>query len=146
MIIETFAAALGALAFALLFGIPKRYFPGCALCGGVGWLIYSIMISFTIVGNAPATLCASIVMAFLSRILAVRQSCPVTIFLTSGIIPLVPGSKLFWMAYYMVMGSNSPAAQYGADSLLAAGAIVLGIVLVFEIPGKFFNLFQKKTN
>ena len=144
MILQVLAGAVGAVAFALLFGIPRRYFVGCSLTAAVGWLVYSLLEGYTGAGVTLATLAASVCMALAARAFAVRQSCPVTVFLTSGITPLVPGGRLFWMAYYMVIGSNAPAAENGLTALKAAFAIVLGIVIVFEIPGSFFGLFRPR--
>ena len=40
MISQIAAAAVGTIAFSLLFSVPRSYYPYCGLIGGVGWLIY----------------------------------------------------------------------------------------------------------
>ena len=35
-VISTAAAAAGTVAFALLFGVPRRFFPYCGIIGGAG--------------------------------------------------------------------------------------------------------------
>ena len=144
MILQVLSGAVGGVAFALLFGIPRHYFPGCGVTAAIGWLVYSLLYSYTGAGITLSVLAASVCMALSARVFAVRQSCPVTVFLTSGIIPLVPGARLFWMAYYTVIGVNAPAAENGLIALKTAFAIVLGIILVFEIPGSFFALFHPR--
>ena len=42
-VISTAAAAAGTVAFALLFGVPRRFFPYCGIIGGAGWLLYSLL-------------------------------------------------------------------------------------------------------
>ena len=74
----------------------------------------------------------------LSRFVAIWKQCPVTIFLISGIFPLVPGAGIYWTAYYIVTDQLSQAASIGYQALQEAAAIVLGIVFVFEIPQKWF--------
>lgn len=69
-----------------------------------------------------------------SRIAAVRMGCPATVFLISGIFPLVPGAGIYWTAYYFVEGQLRSALYSGFDAVKAAFAIVLGIVFVFQIP------------
>lgn len=138
MILRVLAGAFGGVAFGLLFGVPKKYFLSCGLSAGAGWLVYSILSIW--LGNALSTLVASMVMAFVSRICAIIHSCPSTVFLMSGTVPLVPGAKVFWMTYYMVMGHNYQIMNNGLAALKAAGAIVLGIVLIFEIPGRVFQV------
>ena len=38
LLIQTCAAAMATIGFSLLFGVPARYYPSCALIGGVSWL------------------------------------------------------------------------------------------------------------
>ena len=73
------------------------------------------------------------------RFFAVRERCPVTIFLICGILPLVPGAGIYWTCYYLVTGQLDEASTRGFSALKAAVAIVLGIVFVFEIPQRFFK-------
>lgn len=133
---EFFAAATGTMAFALLFHVPKKYYPFCGLIGGCGWVCYEILLN---VCSAPvATFFANTVVVLLSRFFAVRKQCPVTLFLISGIFPLVPGAGIYWTAYYMVTNELDLAGQRGFQTLKIAVAIVLSILLVFELPQRVF--------
>ena len=91
-----------------------------------------------------AALFATIVVILLSRLFAVRERCPVTIFLISGLFPLVPGAGVYWTAYYIVTNELDKASQTGYMALKVAVAIVLGIVFVFELPQGIFRVFSKK--
>lgn len=51
VILTTIAAAVGTVAFSLLFGVPKRYYIPCGLIGGAGWLLYSLLAQ---VGGFPS--------------------------------------------------------------------------------------------
>lgn len=145
LLLQVTAAVIGTVAFSLLFGVPTRYYPYCGLIGGAGWLVYSI---FTIRGctSPTASLFATIVVILLSRLFAVRERCPVTIFLISGIFPLVPGAGVYWTAYYIVTNELDQASKTGFMALKVAVAIVLGIVFVFELPQGIFRVFSKKEN
>ena len=79
-------------------------------------------------------------MVLISRILTVRMKCPITIFLISGIIPLVPGAGVYFTAYYLVTNRMALAGQRGMEALKIAFAIVLGIVLIVSIPREFFQI------
>ena len=87
-----------------------------------------------------ATFVATVIVILLSRWFAVREHCPVTIFLISGIIPLVPGAGIYRAAYYTVTNQLYLAVQTGFDAVKMAVAIVLGIVFVFEIPQAVFRI------
>ena len=72
--------------------------------------------------------------------LTVRMKCPITIFLVSGIIPLVPGAGVYYTAYYLVMNQLSMAAQKGMESIKIAFGIVLGIAFIISIPREAFQM------
>lgn len=142
LLLETLAAIIGTIAFSLLFGVPRRFYPYCGFIGGAGWIVYSGLLVFL---SAPVSaMLATIIVILFSRIFAVRERCPVTIFLISGIFPLVPGAGVYWTAYYIVTDELNLAARTGFLALKVAVAIVLGIVFVFELPQGLFKFAAKK--
>ena len=140
MIGQIIAAVFGTIAFSVLFGVPRQYYAYCGFVGGAGWLLYWALTAYTPCTEAESTLFAAFLVVLLSRFLAVWERCPVTVFLTAGIFPLVPGAGIYWTAYYLVTDRPALAADNGFDARKAAFALVLGIVLVFEIPDRFFKL------
>jgi len=134
---EILAAMVGTIAFSLLFGVPRKYYAYCGLIGGAGWGVYSA--AGLLWAPAQSALAATIVVILLSRLAAVKERCPVTIFLISGIFPLVPGAGVYWTVYYMVTDQLYLAVQTGYTAVKVAVAIVLGIVFVFELPQGLFR-------
>lgn len=141
LLFQVLAAAMATIAFSLLFGAPARYFPYCGLIGGAGWLVYLLLLTPT--SASTATFIATVIVILMSRWYAVRKRCPVTIFLISGIIPLVPGAGIYWASYYAVTNQLTLASETGFEALKVAVAIVLGIVFVFELPQKIFRVGMK---
>ena len=139
--LETVAAFFGTIAFSLLFGVPARYDLLCGLSGMMGWIVYSLLTGFAGLSPAMATLGGALVVTLLSRFLSVPMKCPATVFLITGIFPLVPGAGIYWTSYYIVTGQLSQALSSGFSALKVAVALVLGIVFVFEIPERFFHRF-----
>ncbi|WP_418886192.1 threonine/serine exporter family protein [Enterocloster asparagiformis] len=134
---------VGTIAFSLLFGVPRKYYAYCGLIGGAGWGVYSA--AGLLWAPAQSALAATIVVILLSRLAAVKERCPVTIFLISGIFPLVPGAGVYWTVYYMVTDQLYLAVQTGYTAVKVAVAIVLGIVFVFELPqGVFWALVGRR--
>ena len=76
---QFFLAAAGTLSFAILFACPRRCLPYCALVGAVGWLWYELL---TLLGAdaATASLLAVIPLTILTRVFAITQKTPVTVF------------------------------------------------------------------
>ena len=144
LVIETGAAAIGSVAFSLLFGAPSAFYPECALAGGGGWLLYRLLTDFTPFSPILATFLAAAAVALYSRIAAVRRRCPTTVFLIAGIFPLVPGAGIYWTVYYLVTGEAALACSSGAAALKAAFAIVLAIAAAFELPRSVFRCFAPR--
>ena len=145
ILVETCAAALGSVAFSLLFGAPERYYLECGLTGGAGWLLYRLLLRFTPCQTVLATFLAAAAVALYSRVAAVRRRCPTTVFLIAGIFPLVPGAGIYWTVYYLVTGEASLAWSSGAAALKAAFAIVLAIAAAFELPRDTFRCFSPRA-
>ena len=145
--VQILAAVVGTVAFALLYGVPRRYYVCCGAVGGIGWMVY--MAASGAWGPAVSSFLATVAVVFLSRLLAVMARCPVTIFLVSGIFPLVPGAGIYWTVYYFVTEQLQQALYTGYEAIQVAMAIVLGIVAVFELPQKLFGwgcrLFRRQN-
>lgn len=143
MILQLVAAMVGTIGFALLFGVPRKYYLLGGAIGAAGWGVYCAAVNAC--GPTIATLLATILVIFLSRVASVWKRCPVTIFLISGIIPLVPGGGIYWTSYYLVMNQLGLALETGYQAIKCAVAIVIGIVFVFELPqGIFLTLTGRK--
>ena len=135
-ICQCIAAFLGTLGFAVLFGVPARHYLAAALCAAAGWLLY-IFHGSTFVATASVALAA--------RFFAVWFKAPETIFLIPGIFPLVPGGGIFRTALHLVSGRMHDAFACGWMSLRVTVAIVLGIVIVSQLPPAMFRVFLKRN-
>lgn len=144
MIKELVSAALGTVAFALLFGVPRKYYAYCGAIGAAGWLAYSLLIQFAGASATAASFFATMLIVLLCRFTAVIERCPATVFVITGIFPLVPGARIYWAAYYLVTNQVREAATSGLSAFKVMIAIVLGIVFVFELPHRFFHIVEPR--
>lgn len=137
---ETFPIAIqaiggftGTVAFAVLFGVQRKYYPIIGLVGMVSWTAYIISFRYVGLGIGGSTAIATSVVAFSSYFLARRLKCPSTIFLICGNFPLIPGGGVFWTVYFMVSGQMMNGARYGFLSIEITVAIVLAMITVSNI-------------
>lgn len=137
--LEILFAGVGTIAFSVLFFVPRKYYGLCGVCGAAGWMIYSVF-SRLDVSAEESTFLATLAVIFLSRLFAVMEQCPSTLFLIPGIFPLVPGAGVYWTSYYLVTENLPMAAETGFTACKVAAAIVLGIIFVFEIPQNVFRI------
>lgn len=128
---------LGTVAYAILFNVPKRFYFAGGFTGMAGWLVYQLVLGYS--SAAIASFAGTLVVVFISRMLTVKMRCPITLFLVSGIVPLVPGAGVYYTAYYLVTGQVALAGQSGLGALKVAFAIVLGIVFIVSIPREVFQ-------
>ena len=113
------------------------------LIGALGWAAFLIMVRTDLASTFAAIILATALICIFSRIAAVLDRCPSTVFLLCGIFPLVPGAGVFWFTYYMVSSQFSLSSTTGFNALKAAIAIVLGIVFAMELPQRLFSGFKR---
>ena len=133
LVAQFFLAGAGTLSFAALFACPKRTLPCCALVGAVGWFVYELAVMLG-ADSAAASLLAVIPLTLLTRVFASTLKMPVTVFLLSGIFPLVPGAGIYYTAYYFLRDDRTLFLNKGVETLKIALALALGIALVCSLP------------
>lgn len=126
-------SAVAAVGFAVMFNVPPRLLPGCALAGGLGHAIRTLAMAWG-VPLEGATLLAATAVGFLSEWLAKQFQSPRIVFSVPGVIPMVPGV----LAYEAMLGvfelaglinlSNDPVANEMVST--AVYAIKTGLVLI----------------
>lgn len=136
--IQFLVAALATVSFAVLFNARKIDLIHCGITGGFGWLIYFVIVKSG-GGVVVASFVASFFLTILSRIFATRKRNPVTIYLLTGIFPLVPGAGLYYTAYYFFTGDTEMFRIKGSETIEVALAIVFGIIFGFGISQKLFT-------
>ena len=145
-ILQFLAACIGTVAFSLLFSVPREHYPLCGFIGGTGWLICWVCINVLGAGAVAGSFFATVFITLASRIGSTVRKCPVTLFLIAGIFPEVPGIGIYRTVYYSLLENNELSHHYGRETLGIAIAMVLWIVIVFEIPQKTINrIFGRKN-
>ena len=134
--IQLIAAFLGTVAFAALFGVPRKYYFDAGFCGTMGWLLYLILSRYTSMSPVEIIFCATTLVTLTALLQSIARKCPITVFLICGIFPLVPGAGIFWTSYNIVANQIPDAIQTGFAALKATVAIALGILVIMEFNGK----------
>ncbi len=136
MFVQLLAAYVGTVAFAVLFGVPRKYYFDSGLCGMLGWLLYLILMNYTGLSVANMVFFATVLVTFTAMVSAIVRKCPITVYLICGIFPLVPGAGIFWTTYNVVSEQFGAALHTGITALKVTVAIAFGIILVAELNGK----------
>lgn len=142
---QTLAAFIGTFAFAILFGVPRQQYATCGIIGAIGWAAFLIMTRAGITGTMVSITFSTVLICLMSRMVAVWDKCPSTVYLLCGIFPLVPGAGIFWFTYYLVAEKFRLSMTTGFNAGMAAIAIVLGIILAMEFPQRWFSKLRRRS-
>lgn len=131
MFLQFLYGGLAAITFGAIFRIHSSQYLRCGLVGGLGWVIF--LITKDIWGEIAGMFVAATLVAVLSEIFARRFAQPVVVFLTPGVIPLVPGGKAYLTMLSFLQNDYAEGVVLLVTTLLLAGAIAAGIILTSSI-------------
>lgn len=120
-------AFLACIAFSIWYNVSLKRIPLTCLGGALGWWTYLML---DIPSDAVKYFIATVVISIYAEIMARICKVPVTLFLTTAVLPLVPGGGMYYTMEYCVQGEMELFAETGLHTLALAGAIALGIMLV----------------
>ena len=126
---ECLAGAIGCVGFAYLFNVHGKGIALCTLGGIVCWAAYCLTEGLG-GGEGMATFIASFTVAIYSEVMARVRKCPAIGYLVLGLIPLIPGSSLYYTMNYAVRGDMEMFVARGMTTVKIAGLMAAGILLV----------------
>ena len=131
-IIEIIMGTIGSLGFGLSFNIKgKKLLFGC-LGGTLAWTTY-LLIKLLSGSEFLSYMIAAIAITLFSEFLAVKLKTPTITTLVAALIPLVPGSSLYYTMEQALKSDYEGFISMGSQTLEIAVALSLGIVIVLSI-------------
>ena len=140
MMLQVVSAFVGVVAVAVLFQVPKKYLALAGVTGAGGWLVELVMEEVTH-GSIFSSFFAALLVAVLSQIFARVSKAPVTLYLVTGILPLVPGVGMYRTVYYLLQSNRELTSYYFSYTLQIAGMIALAI---FVVDSFFKKLYRRR--
>lgn len=144
--VHTILSFVSCLGFGILFTVQKRTLLLAAVNGSIGW---TILLSLDIpqVSYIFANLLSALVVGILAEIFAVIQKTPATGFIVIGVIPLVPGFRIYRSMLYFVRNELDKGIAEGVHACFMAVAIAVGIILATSITRiiRMHILSKRKT-
>lgn len=123
-----FLAFLSTIGFSVLFNSPKKEVFFAGVTGGLAWGSYIVMTKFfqsTIAGSFFGALTVGLLGEFLARL----RKKPATLYITAGIVPLVPGAGMYYTMLAVIDNDFIRAANKGAETFFIAAAIAVGVII-----------------
>lgn len=138
-IIKVILAFIISLCFGVMMEVPRKFLLHISVISAIGRLIY-ILFTENGYSEVVSTFAATFAIAILSHSLARMVKAPVTVFLITGILPLVPGMGMYQMVNYFLRDERSNSLDAAISTFMIAGSIALAIFLVDSV----FKLIKYK--
>ena len=138
IIIQVVLAFMAALAFAVLFNVPREELVFIGAIGALGWFCY--LLCAARMGADMSTFVASAAVVVSMRFLSPLRKMPTTVFLIGGLIPLVPGAGIYNTMFALISADPSAAFQTGVNTLKLFGILCIAVIIGLSLPGKLFML------
>jgi len=124
--IASFVACLG---FVIIFNIHGYGNMLCAVGSALTWAAYCIGSAYGL-GYFTCCLLGTMVSAVFAEMMARIRKYPAISYLIIAVLPLIPGSSIYYTALAAVQGNMEKFIFYGTETLGTAGAMAVGILLI----------------
>lgn len=125
---ESLLASLSTIGFAILFSSPKKSIIYAGFTGGLGWLMFSLVTN--VFGNVIiSSFLGAITVGILGEYFARYTKKPATLYVTPGIIPLVPGAGMYYTMLSLIENDYGKAISRGTETFFIALSIAIGIII-----------------
>ena len=142
-IVQLITGAAGSVSFGILFHIKKKYLPLAATGGFLSWLVFLVGKDLWGGGFLPSLLSGFAVDVYAEILARICKETSTSFFVVS-VIPLIPGSTLYYCMNSILEGNTMQALAYGRDTFLFAFGIAAGMSIAWAIC-YFFRTVKKSS-
>lgn len=127
-------AFIGCIGFGLIFDVAKRHIAAASIGGALTFAIYLLGKRYGM-DTFFASIFASAFATCYAEIMARVKKTPAITFLILGLIPLIPGSPLYYTMSNMVQKNTEMARYYGRETIFFAMGLAAGMSLIIAFRG-----------
>lgn len=139
--VQLVTALFGSLGFALLFKVRNQHLLVASIGGLFCWGIYLLGVSLNL-NVFHSCLLASAFAALYSEVFARIKKAPAVLFFIPTVIPLVPGSNL----YYTMQGLATKDYVFAKTNAILTLEYALGIAIGISIMWVILSMHKKLKN
>ena len=126
--LQVLTGCLGAIGFAILFNIRGKKFAAVAFAGFYSWLLF-LVLGFFISSEPTRYIIVSSIVTLYSEIMARVLKTPASAFTITSLIPLIPGSSLYYTMEFGLEKNWDKFIDIGIATLQYASSLALGIII-----------------
>ena len=147
-VLSVIYAYIGCLGFGFIFHIRGKLLFITPIGSALLWSVYLALeapVESIVARSLIATMAAAVFCETIARVMKI----PVTLFMIISILPLVPGSGIYYTMQACIASNWSLFAERGIETVGIAGAIAIGMLLIsslFRIGTTIYRHFNKKLH
>ena len=134
-ILQILAGFAGSFGFALLFNIRGKRLWAAALGGLLSWTFF-LLLGRVIPSDPVNYFIVALLLSFYAEIMARVLKTPTTTFITTSLVPLIPGGSLYYTMASAFESNMGRFLEKGIATLQMASALALGIIVAAAVTGR----------
>ena len=143
-VLQILTGSIGSFGFALLFNVRGKRVLVATLGGLLSWLIFLLLSRF--IDSEPINyFIVSLLITVYAEVMARVMKTPTTTFITTSLIPLIPGSSLYYTMAYAFQSDMSRFVEKAVYTLELAAALALGVIAATAATKLFYNGLHAAT-
>ncbi len=124
-------AGIACLGFGIVFNLRGKRLFLAALGGAISWTTFLFVGSRTT--DLMSSFLATVAVTIYAELMARLTKTPVTAYLVVALLPLVPGSGIYYTMRYFLSGDSTLFLESGRQTVAIAGSLAVGILPVFSL-------------
>lgn len=142
-LVQIISGGIGTLAFCILFNIRGERLVGTTVGGFLSWFIFVCLSNF--IESEPLNyFIVAVVISAYSEIMARVIKTPTTTFVTTALIPLIPGGSLYYTMAYAFESDLERFLEKAIYTLQLASSLAIGIIITTTLSRVFFKFLNSK--
>ena len=144
-VVQLVTAFFGAAGFALFWNVNKKFILPAAFCGFVSWAVYLLMQAVCGFNVFVSAFVSAVATGLFSEVFARVFKSPSTVFLIPGLVPLFPGSSLYYTFSAAVAGNWQEVSLHGFTTVYFALGIACGASIISALLASFREIRKKSA-
>jgi len=143
-IIQILAGFVGTIGFAILFNIRGKSLITTAIGGLFSWLLFVILSKY-IKSEPIVYFIVACAISIYAEIMARVLKTPTSAFITTSLVPLIPGGSLYYTMVHAFKGDLTTFLPKAIYTMQLASALALGVIVSASVARIFNKVFPNKN-
>ena len=141
-LIQILSGFVGSFGFACLFNIRGKRLIMASLGGLLSWSLF-VAFSRFIPSDPINYFVVALLLSLYSEIMARVMKTPTTTFITTALVPLIPGGSLYYTMASAFESNSATFVTKAISTLQLASALALGIIIATTLTRILLQIFPK---